>query len=71
MNEEMNDLQNNHTWELMPLPLGKKIVRCKWIYIVTHDAKGNIDRQKATFVAKGYTQRYGISYGDTFPLLHR
>lgn len=44
MNEEMNDLQNNHTWELMPLPLGKKIVRCKWIYIVTHDAKGNIDR---------------------------
>ncbi|KAI5317137.1 hypothetical protein L3X38_036844 [Prunus dulcis] len=66
MNEEMRALQNNGTWELMPLPHGKKIVGCRWIYIVKLKADGSIERYKARFVANGYTQRYGIDYQETF-----
>ncbi|VVA33208.1 PREDICTED: Retrovirus-related Pol poly from transposon, partial [Prunus dulcis] len=53
MNEEMRALQNNGTWELMPLPHGKKIVGCRWIYIVKLKADGSIERYKARLVANG------------------
>ena len=64
--EEMATLQKNETWELMPLPEGKKAVGCKWIFSIKYKADGTIDRYKARLVAKGYTQSYGIDYQETF-----
>ncbi|CAL8155461.1 unnamed protein product [Prunus armeniaca] len=66
MNEEMRALQKNVTWELMPLPHGKKTVGCMWIYTVKLKENGSIEKYKAILVAKGYTQRYGIDYQETF-----
>ncbi|KAJ9539523.1 hypothetical protein OSB04_032256 [Centaurea solstitialis] len=66
MNEEMEALQKNHTWDLVTLPPRKKTVGCRWIYSIKLDSKGNVIRYKARLVAKGYTQKYRIDYGDTF-----
>ena len=66
MNEEMEVLQKNATWELVPLPKGIKIVGCRWVFIVKLKPDGSIDRYKARLVVKGYTQRYGVDYQDTF-----
>ena len=66
MNEEMKSLQKNETWELVDRPPGKKLVGCRWVYIVKHKADGTIEHFKARLVAKGYTQTYGIDYIDTF-----
>ena len=54
MNEEMEALQKNSTWEIVLLP-GKKVIGCRWVYTVKLKADGSIDRYKARLVAKGYT----------------
>ncbi|MCO5578474.1 hypothetical protein L7F22_032316 [Adiantum nelumboides] len=66
MDEEMAALDVNETWELVPLPEGKKSIGCKWVYKVKHNADGSISRYKARLVAKGYAQMYGIDYEETF-----
>ena len=66
MNEEMNSLQKNETWDLVDCPKGKKPVGCRWVYTVKYKPDGEIERFKARLVAKGYTQAYGINYTETF-----
>src|SRR6266498_2605339 len=66
MKEELLALQNNQTWELVPLPVGKRAVGCKWVFTVKQTPEGKVDRYKARLVAKGYSQTYGIDYDETF-----
>ena len=64
--EEMEALMKNKTWNLVPLPRGKKTVGCKWVFSIKHKADGSIERYKARLVAKGYTQTFGVDYQETF-----
>ena len=66
MHEEMDALDVNETWELVPLPEGKKSIGYKWVYKVKHNSDGTVSRYKARLVAKGYAQMYGIYYEETF-----
>ena len=66
MNSEFQALQRNKTWHLVPLKSGKNLIDCKWVYKVKRKADGSIDRYRARLVAKGFKQRYGIDYEDTF-----
>ncbi|CAA7400808.1 unnamed protein product [Spirodela intermedia] len=66
MNEDMKALRKNDTWELVRLPIGKKVVGCKWVYTIKYHSDGSIERYKARLVAKGYTQTYGVDYLETF-----
>ena len=61
-----NELQNNETWELVPLPSRKSIVGCRWTFAIK---VGPIDRLKARLVAKIYIQIFGLDYGNTFSLV--
>jgi hypothetical protein len=47
MNEEYHSLMENDTWDLVPLPKGRKFVRCKWVYKTKYASDGNIERHKA------------------------
>ena len=66
MKEEMNSMISNRVWDLVKLPNGVKPVGCKWVFKTKKDSQGNIERHKARFVAKGFTQREGIDYTKTF-----
>jgi hypothetical protein len=66
MNEEIESLLKNKTWELVECPPGKRPVGCRWIFTLKYKANGTIERFKARLVAKGYTQTYGIDYTETF-----
>nr|XP_016478170.1 PREDICTED: uncharacterized protein LOC107799560 [Nicotiana tabacum] len=66
MQIELQALQDNKTWELVPLPQGKTTIGCKWVYKVKLKANRDVERFKARLVAKGYNQREGLDYNETF-----
>jgi histone deacetylase 1/2 len=66
MNDEYQALMENKTWHLVPPSSTRNIIDCKWVYRINKNVDGTIDRYKACLVAKGFKQRYGIDYEDTF-----
>ncbi|KMQ87021.1 integrase core domain protein [Lasius niger] len=66
MDDEMFSLAENNTWELVNPPKGKRIVQNRWVLRVKTTADGTRGRFKAWLVAKGYTQKAGIDYDETF-----
>ncbi|GJX71810.1 ribonuclease H-like domain-containing protein [Tanacetum coccineum] len=66
MNNEMQALYENGTWELVDLPIGRKVIGSKWVYRIKYMSSGKIERYKARLVAKGFNQRGGIDYEETF-----
>ena len=66
MNEEYNALMKNRTWHLVPPAKGRNLIDCKWVYRIKRKSDGTIDPYKERLVAKGFKQRYGIDYEDTF-----
>ena len=63
----MEALEKNGTWEMGPLPVGKKLVGNHWVFTIKYHSNGSIVRYKARLVARGYTQSYDIDYNETFP----
>ncbi|KAG8496701.1 hypothetical protein CXB51_007821 [Gossypium anomalum] len=67
MQEEMESLHKNRTWDLVKLPKGKKAVRCKWVFKKKEGTPGVEEpRYKARLVAKGYSQIPGVDFTDVF-----
>jgi len=66
MVEEYSSMMKNDVWEIVPQPEGKSIVGPCWVYKVKHGANGSVEKYKARFVAKGFSQIEGIDYDETF-----
>jgi hypothetical protein len=66
MKIELEALNKAQTWSIIPQPLGKKAIGCRWVYKVKTKCDGSLERYKARLVAKGYAQEYGIDYEETF-----
>lgn len=62
--EEMQSLLKNQTWDLVPLPKGNCAIGCKWIYKVKDDG-----RYKARLVVTKFAQRKGKKYDEIFALV--
>ena len=56
----------NHTWDLEPPNAAQNVIGCRWVFATKYLANGEEERQKGRLVAKGYTQRYGVDYSETF-----
>src|SRR5271170_1847904 len=59
--KEYDSIMKNHTWDLVPRPKNAKVVKSRWVLRI----KDN-DLHKARFCAKGFTQRWGEDYDETY-----
>ena len=71
MIEEYQQIIKNDIWDVVPRPEGTSIVTSKWIYKIKHVADGSIEKYKARFVARGFSQKEGIDYEETFAPISR
>lgn len=65
MREELQSFKDNDAWEVVDKPSDGSIVQCKWVLNKKLDVNNDV-RYRARLVAKGFTQRYGIDYENTF-----
>jgi hypothetical protein len=71
MLEEYDSIVRNDVWEVVPRPVGKSVVTSKWLYKTKYVADGSIEKHKACFVARGFSQIEGVNYDETFSLVAR
>jgi hypothetical protein len=68
MEEEYVALMSNDTWDLVLCPRGANVVTDKWIFKHKFKADGTLERYKACWVLRRFTQHLGVDYDETFSL---
>ena len=66
MQSELAEFERNKVWRLFPKPKDVSVIGLKWFFKNKTDKEGNVVRNKATLVVKGYSQQEGIDYEETF-----
>ncbi|GJR41260.1 putative ribonuclease H-like domain-containing protein [Tanacetum coccineum] len=66
MHEELLLFKLQEVWTLVDLPNGKRAIGSKWVFRNKRDERRIVIRNKARFVAQGYTQEEGIDYDEVF-----
>ena len=64
MDAEMEQLREMGTWKKEALPVGRKAIGCKWVFLRKKDEHGKIVKYKARLVAQGFSQKPGTDYSD-------
>ncbi|GJU89132.1 putative RNA-directed DNA polymerase [Tanacetum coccineum] len=62
MNQVMDVLLRNGTWEIMELPKDRKAIGSKWIFKIKYRSNREVDRYKAILVAQGFGQKEETAY---------
>ena len=66
MDEEIEAIYHNNTWELTKLLEESQSIGVKWVFKKKMNAQGKIEQYKVRLVAKGYKQNVGIDYDEVF-----
>lgn len=66
MLKEMQSIHDNNTWVLEDLPTGVKPITCRWVFREKPGLPGTPATKKARLVARGFEQKAGIDYDETF-----
>ena len=56
----------NDTWDLVPLPKGRKLIKCKWVYKTKFALDGSVEILNVRLVVEGFTQVEWIDYNEAF-----
>ncbi|KAA0039318.1 integrase [Cucumis melo var. makuwa] len=66
MDQEIDSIRRNETWDLMELLTNKQALGVKWVNRTKLKSDGNVEKYKARLVVKGYKQKYGVDYEEIF-----
>jgi len=71
MVEEYDSIIRNNVWDVVPRPQDKSVVSSRWLYKVKQVVDGSVEKHKARFVARGFTQVEAIDYDETYAPIAR
>nr|GFA63050.1 retrovirus-related Pol polyprotein from transposon TNT 1-94 [Tanacetum cinerariifolium] len=66
LTEELHQLDRLDVWELVDRPLCKNVINMKWLWKNTRDEENTVIRKKSHLVAKGYAQKEGVDFEESF-----
>jgi histone deacetylase 1/2 len=66
MEAEFNALQANRTWRFVDKPSSAHIISGKWVFKHKLHPDGTLERYKARWVVRGFTQRAGVDFQEMF-----
>lgn len=66
MQHEMDSLEKNQTWDLVPQLTNKNVVKCRWVYRTKFTSNSVVEHHKAHLVMKGFSQQEVVNYTKTF-----
>lgn len=64
MEQELKSVEQNRTWELVPLSDGHRPITLKWVFKLKKDEQGAVIKHKARLVERGFVKQEGIDYND-------
>nr|GEU82519.1 hypothetical protein [Tanacetum cinerariifolium] len=68
MQEELHQFDRLDVWELVDRPLCKNVINMKWLWKNKRDKENTVIRNKSRLVAKGYAQKEGVDFEESFAL---
>nr|GEV10173.1 Gag-Pol polyprotein [Tanacetum cinerariifolium] len=66
LTEELHQFDRLDVWELVDKPLCKNVINIKWLWKNKRDEENTVIRNKSRLVAKGYAQKEGIDFEESF-----
>jgi hypothetical protein len=66
MTEEYQSIIKNDVWEIVPRLNSKDVVSSRWLFKIKRVVHGSIEKYKARFLVRGFSQKEGIDYEETF-----
>nr|GEX64015.1 hypothetical protein [Tanacetum cinerariifolium] len=66
MQEELHQFDRLEVWELVDIPLCKNVINMKWLWKNKRDEENTVIRNKSRLVAKGYAQKEGVDFEESF-----
>nr|GFB50454.1 retrovirus-related Pol polyprotein from transposon TNT 1-94 [Tanacetum cinerariifolium] len=66
MQEELHQFDRLDVWELVDRPLCTNVINLKWLWKNKRDEENTVIRSKSHLVAKGYAQKEGVDFEESF-----
>nr|GEZ72898.1 Gag-Pol polyprotein [Tanacetum cinerariifolium] len=64
--EELHQFDRLDVWELVDIQLCTNVINLKWLWKNKHDEENTVIRNKSRLVAKGYPQKEGVDFEESF-----
>jgi SOS response regulatory protein OraA/RecX len=71
MIKEHQSIMKNDVCKIVPRPKEKSVLTSKWVYKIKHAVDESVDKYKERFVARGFSQKEGEDYNETFSSVSR
>nr|GFA77099.1 hypothetical protein [Tanacetum cinerariifolium] len=71
LTEELHQFDRLDVWELVDRPLYENVINMKWLWKNKRDEENIVIRKKSRLVAKGYTQKEGVDFKESFTRVAR